>query len=101
MNVLIFGATGMIGQAVLRECLLDPGIETVQTVGRSATGVRHAKLREILRNDLFHWADIEAELRGFYACFFCLGVTSAGLSEAEYERMTYTLAVGVAETLAR
>src|SRR3954466_2305518 len=101
MKMLIFGATGMVGQSVLRECLLDPGIETVQTVGRSATGAQHAKLREAVRKDLFDLAALEPELRGFDACFFCLGVTSGGLSEEEYTRLTYTLAVGVAETLSR
>ena len=101
MKVLLFGATGMIGQGALRECLLDAEVETVQTVGRSATGVRDAKLREIVLPDLFDLAAVEPELRGFDACFYCLGVTSGGLSESEYTRLTYTLAVAVAETLAR
>src|SRR3954452_11003837 len=101
MKVLIFGATGMVGQSVLRECLLDPGIGTVQTVGRAATGAHHAKLREVVRKDLFDLAGLEPELGGSDACFFCLGVTAGGLSEAEYTRLTYTLAVGVAETLSR
>ncbi len=101
MRALIFGATGMIGQGVRRECLLDPQIEAVQTVGRSETGTRHAKLREILRPDLFDLTTAEPELRGFDACFYCLGVTSAGLSEAEYTRLTYTLAVSIAGTLSR
>jgi uncharacterized protein YbjT (DUF2867 family) len=101
MKVLIFGATGMVGQGVLRECLLDPDIDTVQTVGRSDTGVKHPKLRELVRSDLLHYADIEADLRGFDACFFCLGVTSAGMSEPQYERLTYDLTMAAAETLSR
>jgi uncharacterized protein YbjT (DUF2867 family) len=101
MKVLIFGATGMIGQGALRESLLDPEVEAVLTVGRSASAARHAKLREIVRPDLFDLAAIEPELRGFDACFYCLGVTSGGLSEAEYTRLTYTLAVSIAETLSR
>ena len=78
-----------------------PGLAAVVTVGRSATGVKNAKLREIVRTDLFTYSDIEGELRGFDACFFCLGVTSAGMTEAQYERVTYGIAMAAAETLAR
>jgi uncharacterized protein YbjT (DUF2867 family) len=101
MKILLFGATGMVGQGVLRECLLDPDIVAVHTVGRSAAEVEHPKLRQIVHADLFHYADIEAELCGFDACFFCLGVSSAGMSEPQYERLTYTLTLAAAETLAR
>jgi uncharacterized protein YbjT (DUF2867 family) len=101
MRVLIFGATGMVGQGVLRECLLDPDIEAAQTVGRSATGVLSPKLREIVQPDLFHYSHIESKLKGFDACFFCLGVSSAGMSEQEYEKLTYTLTLAAAETLSR
>jgi uncharacterized protein YbjT (DUF2867 family) len=101
MQVLIFGATGMVGQGVLRECLLDPDVSVVQTVGRKATGVKHPKLREIVHPDLMHYAEIEDELRGFDACFFCLGVSSAGMSEPEYERLTYGITMAAAETLSR
>lgn len=101
MRVLLFGATGMIGQGVLRECLLDPGVAGVLAVGRSATGQRHPKLREIVRADLFDLAPLEAELAGSDACFFCLGVSSAGMQEAAYRRVTYDLTLGVAGTLAR
>jgi uncharacterized protein YbjT (DUF2867 family) len=101
MKVLIFGATGMVGQGVLRECLLDPDIELAATIGRTATGVKNPKLREIVRPDLFQYEDMEPELRGFDACFFCLGVSSAGMSEADYERLTYGIALAAAETLSR
>jgi uncharacterized protein YbjT (DUF2867 family) len=101
MRVLIFGATGMVGQGVLRECLLDPDIEAVQTVGRSPTGTQHSKLREAVLADLFAYSSVEAELIGFDACFFCLGVSSAGMSELQYERLTYTLTLAAAETLSR
>jgi uncharacterized protein YbjT (DUF2867 family) len=101
MRVLLFGATGMVGQAVLRECLLDPDVELVETVGRAATGVKNAKLREVVHADLWSYAAIEPELRGFDACFFCLGVSSMGMSEAEYERLTYGITIAAAETLAR
>jgi uncharacterized protein YbjT (DUF2867 family) len=84
---------------VLRECLLNPTVETVLTVGRSATGQRHAKLREVVHADLFDLTPVEADLRGLDACFFCLGVSSAGKSEADYRRITYDLTVAVARTL--
>lgn len=101
MNVLLFGATGMLGQGVLRECLLDPGVETVVTVGRSPAGVSHPRLREIIHADLTSYAPIEAQLTGFDACFFCLGVSSAGLDEEQYAQITYTITVCAAETLVR
>jgi uncharacterized protein YbjT (DUF2867 family) len=101
MNVLIFGATGMIGQGVLRECLLDAGVQLVITVGRTATGVQHPKLREIVQRDLWNYSSIETELSGLDACFFCLGVSAAGMQEADYERVTYGIAMAAAESLFR
>lgn len=101
MHVLIFGATGMVGQGVVRECLLDAGVERVTTIGRNATGAAAPKLRELVHADLWNYAPIERELTGLDACFFCLGVTSAGMKEADYERITYGIAVAAAETLAR
>ncbi|MGA2569340.1 MAG: NAD(P)H-binding protein [Terracidiphilus sp.] len=101
MNVLIFGATGMVGQGVLRECLLDPGVASVVAISRSSTGVSHPKLREIVHGDLTNYAPIESQLSGFDACFFTLGVTSAGLSEDEYTRVTYDITLRSAETLSR
>lgn len=91
----------MVGQGVLRECLLDPTIEAVQTIGRSATGVKDPKLREVIHADLFDYSNIESDLRGFDACFFCLGVSSTGMPEAEYERLTYGLTIAAARTLCR
>lgn len=101
MKVLLFGATGMIGQGVLRECLLDPGVESVVAIGRSAAGQQHTKLRELVRKDLLNFSAIEDQLRGFDACFFCLGVTSAGMNEEQYRRVTYGITLAAAETLAR
>jgi uncharacterized protein YbjT (DUF2867 family) len=101
VNVLIFGATGMIGQGVLRESLLDPDVQRVVTIGRSATGQQHPKLEEIVHRDLHDYSAIEPRLTGFDACFFCLGIASAGLSEEEYHRVTYGIAVAAAETLLR
>jgi uncharacterized protein YbjT (DUF2867 family) len=101
MKVLIFGATGMVGQGVLRECLQDPAVDAVATIGRTATGTRHAKLHEIVHSDLSTYAGIEPELAGFDACFFCLGVSSNGLTEADYSRLTYDLTLAAAEVLSR
>ncbi|HMF74637.1 MAG TPA: hypothetical protein VK604_03150 [Bryobacteraceae bacterium] len=100
MNVLLFGATGMVGQGVLRECLLDPDVRLVQTVGRTGTGVQQPKMRELIQKDLFHFPN-EANFSGFDACFFCLGVSSAGMKEADYERVTYGITMAAAETLSR
>jgi uncharacterized protein YbjT (DUF2867 family) len=101
MKVLIFGSTGMVGQGVLRECLLDADVELVQTVGRTPTQVRHPKLRELVHSDLFHYASVEAELTGFDACFLCLGVSSTGMPPEEYDRITYELTLEAAGTLCR
>ncbi len=101
MKVLLFGATGMVGQGVLRECLLDPEVERVQTVGRSSTGIHHPKLHETVHRDLSNYAGIEAELSGFDACFFSLGVSSAGMKAEDYERITYGITMAAAETLCR
>jgi uncharacterized protein YbjT (DUF2867 family) len=101
MKILIFGATGMVGQGVLRECLLDPNVQLVQTIGRTSTGTQHAKLRELVHPDLFHYEAIESNLSGFDACFFCLGVSSSGMKEADYERVTYGITLAAAVTLSR
>ena len=100
MKVILFGATGMIGQGVLRECLLSPDVQLVQTIGRSATGGNNQKLREIVRQDLFDYSGMTADLTGFDACFFCLGVSSAGMKEEDYERVTYGITLAAAKTLA-
>src|SRR5579859_5376257 len=91
MKVLLFGATGMVGQGVLRECLLDPDVERVLAVGRTTTGVENDKLRELVRDDLFDLSAVSSELTGFDACFFCLGVSSAGMTPEEYRRITFDL----------
>lgn len=101
MKVIIFGATGMVGQGVLRECLRDLDICAVLTIGRTATGIGNEKLREIAHADLWNYASIESELTGFDACFFCLGVSSAGMKQAEYTHLTYDLTLAAAGTLCR
>jgi uncharacterized protein YbjT (DUF2867 family) len=99
MKVLIFGATGMVGQGVLRESLNDPGVEQVATIGRNPTGILNPKLREIVHKDLENYAGMEHALAGFDACFFCLGVSSSGLDEPAYERITYRFTLAAAEML--
>ena len=100
MKVILFGATGMVGQGVLRECLRDAEVEHVLVIGRSATSVTHDKLREIVRPDLFDMNVPDAELQGYDACLFCLGVSAAGMSEADYTRFTYDLTLAWARKLA-
>jgi uncharacterized protein YbjT (DUF2867 family) len=101
VKIIIFGATGMVGQGALRECLLDPDVENVLTIGRSVTGQQHAKLQEIAQTNLFDLSAIEGRLSGYDACFFCLGVSAAGMNEDAYRRITYDLTIAVAGTLAR
>lgn len=101
MNVVLFGATGMVGQGVLRECLLDPDVGRLLIIGRTPSGQRHSKLNEIVRVDLLNYSDIESELAGYDACFFCLGVSSLGLSEDRYRRITYDLTLAAAYVLVR
>ena len=101
MKVLLFGATGMVGQGVMRECLIDPTVERVVTVGRRSTGDKHPKLGELVFPDLSTLAPLEPQLGGFDACFFCLGVSALGMSESQYSRVTYDLTLSVAKTLLR
>jgi uncharacterized protein YbjT (DUF2867 family) len=101
MNILIFGATGMVGQGVLRECLLDPDVQLVQTIGRSITGQQHPKLREIEHRDLSRYESLDDQLSGFDACFFCLGISSFRMKEAEYDHVTYGITMAAAEALSR
>ncbi|MGD0675862.1 MAG: NAD-dependent epimerase/dehydratase family protein [Polyangiaceae bacterium] len=99
MKVIVFGATGMVGQGVLRECLLDPAVQRVLTVGRSATGQKHEKLSELVHPDLTDYGRITADLKGYDACFFCLGVSSVAMAEADYRRVTYGIALSAARAL--
>lgn len=101
MRVMIFGATGMVGQGVLRECLHDPQVTAVLAVGRRATDMSHSKLTEHIRSDFYDWVDAETTLAGYNACFFTLGVSAAGMSEADYTRQTYDLTLATATALAR
>jgi uncharacterized protein YbjT (DUF2867 family) len=101
MDVVIFGATGMVGQGVLRECLLDPEIRRVVCVGRTPLGRSDPKLRDLVVKDLFDLSSIESELQNLDACFYTLGVTSTGMTEEAYARITYELTMSIAATLIR
>jgi uncharacterized protein YbjT (DUF2867 family) len=101
MKVILFGATGMVGQGCLRECLLDAGVESVLAVGRRPTDQRHAKLREIRHENFLDYSAIESQLAGFDACFFCLGVSSLGLDEERYRHLTYDITLAAATSLAK
>lgn len=101
MKAIIFGATGMVGSGVLIECLADPRVEAVLVVGRSRCHVDHPKLRELIHTDFFDYTTIAPELAGYDACFFCLGVSSAGMGEAAYQHVTYDLTLAAARTLAK
>ncbi len=101
MKVILFGATGMVGQGVLRECLLDADVESVLSVGRRPTGQAHAKLHELQHDDFMDYSAIEAQLRGYDACLFCLGVSSVGMDAERYRHLTYDITLAAAKTLVR
>ena len=101
MKVILFGATGMVGQGVLRECLLDADVESVLSVGRRPTGQTHAKLHELQHDDFMDYSAIEAQLRGYDACLFCLGVSSVGMDAERYRHLTYDITLAAAKTLVR
>ena len=101
MKVILFGATGMVGQGVLQECLRSGEVESVLSIARGTTGKTHPKLREIAHRDFTDFSAIEGELRGYDACFFCLGVSSIGMNEADYRRVTYDFTLAAARVLAR
>lgn len=90
----------MVGQGVLRECLLDPYVERVLSIVRAPTGQRESKLRELVHNNFFDFSAMAGELGGYDACFFCLGVSSAGMQESDYRRVTYDITLSAARALA-
>lgn len=101
MKVIIFGASGMVGQGVLRECLRDPGVERVLTIVRAPEGKADPRLTELVHGDFHDYSAIESMLAGYDACFFCLGVSAAGMKEADYRRITFDLTLAAAKTLSR
>jgi hypothetical protein len=101
IKAIITGTTGMVGEGVLLECLNHPDVEQVLVINRRPGGMSHPKLREIVHGDFFNLAPLEQRLIGFNACFFCLGVSSVGISKEEYTRNTYALTLSVAQLLAK
>jgi len=101
MKVILFGGSGMIGQGVLRECLLDSDVEEVLAIGRSQTGQRHPKLRELVHHNFLDFSSLEPDVAGFDACFFCLGITSAGTSKSHYRLVTKDFTLAAARTLVK
>lgn len=101
MNLILFGATGMVGQGALRECLRADDVHRVLSIGRSPLGIAHPKLHEITRADLFDYAGIETELQGYDACLFCLGASSLGMNERDYTRINHDLPLAAAQALLR
>lgn len=99
MKVIIFGASGMIGKGVLLECLDSAAVEQVLAVGRSSTGVTHVKLRELIHKDFTDFVPVAEMLTGYDACYFCLGVSAAGMSEGDYKRITYDYTMAAARVL--
>src|SRR5471030_2306491 len=100
MKVIIFGATGMVGQGVLLECIADAGVESVLCIGRGAVTTRHEKIKQLQLSDVGDLSSVVGEVSGYQACFFCLGVSSAGMSEEKYRALTYDLTLRAARTLA-
>jgi uncharacterized protein YbjT (DUF2867 family) len=101
MKIILFGATGMVGQGVLRECLADPQVTAILALVRQSLGQNHPKLREIVHKDFTNFTSLEKELTGYDACFFCLGVSSVGMNEAAYRKLTYDLTLAAAQTLVK
>lgn len=101
IKAIVTGATGMVGEGVMMECLRDPRVEQVLLINRKPSGFSHPKLREIIHGDFFNLTAIESQLAGFDACFFCLGISSIGISEASYKRTTYDLTMNFGSTLNR
>ncbi len=101
IRAIVTGATGMVGEGVLLECLNHPEVEQVLVINRRPLGRSHPKLREIIHSDFFHLLPIEPQLHGYNACFFCLGVSSLGTSTEEYRHFTYDLTLNVGQLLAK
>lgn len=100
IRAIITGATGMVGEGVLYECLLHPDVERVLVIGRKPSGMQHPKLTEIVHNDFWDIGALKPQLSGYNVCYFCLGVSSVGMDEAQYTRVTYDLTLHVAGVLA-
>ncbi len=99
LNVIITGTTGMVGKGVLLECIDSPDVESILVINRSPVDVIHPKVKEIIHKDFFDLSSVRDQLTGYNACFFCLGVSSVGMKEADYKRFTYDLTLGFAKVV--
>ena len=99
LKVIITGSTGMVGKGVLLECIDSPDVESILVINRSPVDGKHPKVKEIIHKDFFDWSGIRDQLSGYNTCFFCMGVSSAGMKEADYKRMTYDLTLGFAKVV--
>jgi len=101
IRAIITGATGMVGEGLMHECLQHPDVEAVLLINRKSMGITHPKLKEVIHSNFFDLSAIENELSGYNACYFCLGVSSVGMKTEEYFKLTYTLTLHVGETLSK
>ncbi|MBK7428692.1 MAG: NAD-dependent epimerase/dehydratase family protein, partial [Saprospiraceae bacterium] len=101
LNVIITGATGMVGEGVMHQCLQNEHVASVLLINRKPYGLKHPKLTEVIHQDFYDLSSIESKLKGYNACFFCLGISSVGISKEEYFKITYTLTLHMGETLSR
>jgi hypothetical protein len=101
IKAIIFGASGMVGEGVLLRALERPDVESVLVIGRRSCSIKHNKLKEIIHNDFYNYSAIEGQLVGYNACFFCLGVSSVGMSEKDYYHVTYDLTMQAASTMSK
>ncbi len=101
MRVILTGATGMVGEGVLHECILHPEVEEILILTRKPSGVNHAKVKELVHSDFYDLSPIADQLKNYNACFFCLGVSSVGMNEVDYTKVTYTLTLHVAQVLSK
>ena len=101
IKTIVFGATGMVGEGVLHECLKHPDIESVLVINRKPCGVEHAKLTQVIHPDFFNISSIETQFSGYNACYFCMGVSAMGMKEQDYRHVTYDLTMNIATTLAK
>jgi uncharacterized protein YbjT (DUF2867 family) len=101
INVIVTGASGMVGEGVMHECLNHPDVEKVLVIGRKPCGTTHPRLTEIIHKDFFDLTPIADQLKGYNACYFCLGVSSVGMKEPEYKKLTYDLTLHTGELLAK
>ncbi len=99
IKTILFGSTGMLGQAVLLECIKNKEVESILAINRQSCNVSHAKLKEIIRKDLFDLSGLTAEMTGYNTCLFCLGISSAGMKEKDYYKITHDLTLNAASTL--